>query len=260
MSPKAACAAKTRVGGRCQHPAGYGTEHIGYGTCKWHGGNSPSHKVKAQRQMVADSARTLGLPIDVDPVQAIVAELARGYGAIQWLQDQVGQIDPATLHEPWPRAMLRQLNEERDRNTRVATEAIRLGLEARSVTVAERQGSLMADMVRVALGAPELGLSAAQQKLALSLIARQMLRPAGDVSTEAVEVKGQMYEDLRRQQIPALPPAPPREPSADVGDEVEDDDVGRQPRETRRTWDDDGAVVIHLSDFGARRSGGANRG
>ena len=35
-----ACGAKTRSGGQCQQPAGWGTQHVGQGRCKLHGGNA----------------------------------------------------------------------------------------------------------------------------------------------------------------------------------------------------------------------------
>jgi hypothetical protein len=37
----ARCHARTRGGHRCQHEAGWGTDHVGQGRCKLHGGCSP---------------------------------------------------------------------------------------------------------------------------------------------------------------------------------------------------------------------------
>ena len=34
------CGAKTRSGGTCKQPSGWGTEHVGEGRCKLHGGNA----------------------------------------------------------------------------------------------------------------------------------------------------------------------------------------------------------------------------
>ncbi len=39
MSTKT-CGAKTRAGTPCRHPAGWGTDHVGEGRCKLHGGSS----------------------------------------------------------------------------------------------------------------------------------------------------------------------------------------------------------------------------
>jgi hypothetical protein len=35
------CEAKTRSGSQCNRPAGWGTQHVGIGRCKMHGGASP---------------------------------------------------------------------------------------------------------------------------------------------------------------------------------------------------------------------------
>lgn len=34
------CGAKTKAGKKCQHPAGHGTDHVGSGKCRIHGGTS----------------------------------------------------------------------------------------------------------------------------------------------------------------------------------------------------------------------------
>lgn len=51
------CGAKTRAAKRegrpCQQPAGWGTDHAGYGRCKLHGGRSPSGRNSARRQMAS---------------------------------------------------------------------------------------------------------------------------------------------------------------------------------------------------------------
>lgn len=260
------CSATTRAGGKCQHPAGFGTEHVGYGTCKWHGGNSPSHKTKAQREMVADAVRTLGLPVNVDPVQAIVAELARGFGAIEWLREQVAAIPADQLHQTWPQAMLRQLNEERDRNARVAAEALRLGLEARAVSVAERYGELLAEVVRVVVTDPVLGLSADQQKHAMrkaSLVALGRPEEIEQAGREAAK----RHQAAAQAALPSPPPAP--EPPTESDEERKQREAlamvaARQEAERRALadaegdgqpqYDRDGVQVIQLSDFGARRS------
>ena len=41
----------SRKGGECRRPAGWGTDHVGYGRCRLHGGTSPSLRLKAYRDM-----------------------------------------------------------------------------------------------------------------------------------------------------------------------------------------------------------------
>ncbi len=42
------CGAKTRAGTPCQQPAGWGTDHVGTGRCKLHGGRSTGPKDKSK--------------------------------------------------------------------------------------------------------------------------------------------------------------------------------------------------------------------
>src|SRR5689334_21056250 len=46
------CGRKTKSGGRCTQPAGWGTDHVGSGACKLHGGNAgrpPKHGLDGDR-------------------------------------------------------------------------------------------------------------------------------------------------------------------------------------------------------------------
>src|SRR5215216_3827177 len=70
-----ACGARNRSGGPCQRPAGWGTDHAGYGRCKLHGGKTPNHQQAAQRQQVAEAVASLGLRRDVDPNTALLEEV-----------------------------------------------------------------------------------------------------------------------------------------------------------------------------------------
>jgi len=46
------CGAKTRAGGTCRRPAGWGTEHTGQGKCKLHGGASTGAPIKTGRYSI----------------------------------------------------------------------------------------------------------------------------------------------------------------------------------------------------------------
>src|SRR4051812_23610127 len=64
----AACGAKRRKGGNCGLPAGFGTTHVGFGACKYHGGTLPNHVKKAAK----DQAVLMGAPIDINPLDALI--------------------------------------------------------------------------------------------------------------------------------------------------------------------------------------------
>lgn len=60
------CGAKTRGGGVCSLPAGWGTDHLGQGKCKLHGGATP---IKSGRysKIKRDSLRELIQQFEADP-------------------------------------------------------------------------------------------------------------------------------------------------------------------------------------------------
>src|SRR3954447_9014977 len=74
------CGAKTKQdsprgakGSPCQRPAGWGTNHSGYGRCKLHGGLAPSSIIAAFREEAMDEIRrVMGPGIEVDPMDALL--------------------------------------------------------------------------------------------------------------------------------------------------------------------------------------------
>lgn len=73
------CNAKTRQGGKCGRPAGWGTDHVGVGACKLHAGSTPNGRkaaVAARIRTVVEALR-IETPPGVTPVEAIERELAR---------------------------------------------------------------------------------------------------------------------------------------------------------------------------------------
>jgi hypothetical protein len=58
------CGAKTRSGGSCKRPAGWGTDHVGTGRCKLHGGKSTGAKSIEGKQKVSQNAKKHGAYID----------------------------------------------------------------------------------------------------------------------------------------------------------------------------------------------------
>jgi hypothetical protein len=66
------CGAKTRAGGQCQQPAGFGTVHVGGGRCKFHGGTSPGGRKAGQRDAALAFARgALGAQVAASPIDTM---------------------------------------------------------------------------------------------------------------------------------------------------------------------------------------------
>lgn len=87
------CGSKTRAGHPCSRPAGWGTDHVGHGKCKNHGGSSPNGKKFAERERVeaevekarralANLSDVNTAPVPVDNPLVALAELAGD--AVRW--------------------------------------------------------------------------------------------------------------------------------------------------------------------------------
>lgn len=154
-----ACGARTRSGGSCGRPAGWGTDHAGSGRCKLHGGRTPSGRLFAQREQAAEAVRVYGLPVEVDPHTALLEELARTHGYVLWLDRQVAQLDLDAAYGPVgggessyprqePHVWIVMLGQERDRLRQIAKTCHECGVEERRVRMAEQ----LAQVLAVAVG------------------------------------------------------------------------------------------------------------
>ncbi len=87
IAVKSTCGAKTRAGTPCALRAGWATDHVGEGRCKFHGGKSPRKsgrysKVpsKAVRDIIADlEAEPIEQQLDVLPEARMIRALAQDY-------------------------------------------------------------------------------------------------------------------------------------------------------------------------------------
>src|SRR5688500_13862424 len=76
---KVACGARKKSGGRCIMRAGYGTDHPGYGPCKFHLGHMKEVKQKAARDEMMDiysDRMALGdISPDAEPEEVLMQEI-----------------------------------------------------------------------------------------------------------------------------------------------------------------------------------------
>ena len=59
----------------CRRPAGWGTDHAGFGSCKLHGGATPSHTKHAEKQRAAWQQFLID---EIDPSLAVIRRLRDG--------------------------------------------------------------------------------------------------------------------------------------------------------------------------------------
>lgn len=174
------CAALKKDGKCCRKREGWGTKHAGYGLCKLHGGNSPNGTVNARGIEAARLVEQYGLPREIDPHEALLEELARTAGHVDWLRVQIGEIEEAALvgpvgqegtgkdgttHHPEgkPNAWLALYQEERKHLVSVAGACAKAGIEERRVRIAEEQGQMIARVLRSVL--VKLGVDPADRRV-----------------------------------------------------------------------------------------------
>jgi len=108
------CGATKRQGDKapCRKPAGWGTSHVGFGTCKLHGGSTPASSKHAEKQRAAWQQFLLD---EMDPSLKVVRQLRDGEDvaardrirAASWLVEQARSLVEGTggeivLRIKWP--------------------------------------------------------------------------------------------------------------------------------------------------------------
>jgi hypothetical protein len=178
-STKALCGAKRRGGELCRLFAGQGTDHLGWGRCKLHGGSTPTqekHVVKIQVQQ-----RMLGLgdpPEDnVTALEALLTEMYATNAHVAWLRRQIADMSQAEIATVEGQAIVRLYDGERDRKVRIARMAIESGVDQARVILMEKQCQLLGE-----------ALSRACDTAGLSAPLRQRVGAALREELTAVEV------------------------------------------------------------------------
>jgi hypothetical protein len=188
------CGGQTRKGGSCQRPAGWGTDHAGAGRCKLHAGNSPSGRKAAQRELAVRAVTAYGLPREIDPHQALLDELYRTQGTVDFLAEVVAGLERGEMHGPVgggqngfpseePSVWIRMLGEERKHLVNVAKACIAAGVEERRLALVEDQARAVVQAVSGALA--ELGIGITPQIRAV--VGRHLALASGVVEGEVLE-------------------------------------------------------------------------
>ncbi|MGA3562643.1 hypothetical protein [Melissospora conviva] len=198
---KPKCGGKRRgegAGLTCTRPAGWGTDHPGTGRCKLHGGSTRTHVTAGRKALAEKAVAAFGLPREIDPRDALLEEVYRTAGAVDWLHQQVQALQAAevvwgvteevtkdagefpgvdTTRSAEVNVWVRLYAQERAHLVRVAKEAIGAGLEERRVKLAEQQGAMLAGVIKAILG--DLELTPEQQARVPTVVPRHLRVVAG---------------------------------------------------------------------------------
>lgn len=190
------CGAKkreSRGGGTCQLAAGHGTPHPGVGTCKYHMGCTPAVVKSAMTKYARSAVETYGLSREIDPRDALMEEVWRTAGAVDWIQRKIQELDPDALvwgvtefkegtqddkvlsvrtESATLNAWVDLYQRERAHLVSVSKAAIGAGIEERKVRLAEQQGQMIGDAIRAILG--DLNLDPTQQALVSTVVPNRL--------------------------------------------------------------------------------------
>lgn len=158
MTPR--CGAKKRQGsGTCMQAAGWGTDHVGVGACKLHGGKTPNARKAAQHEQAEKAVVIYGLPREIDPHSALMEELWRTAGHVSWLGTLIAEFEAdgdlkqyqhtevgGTIERP--AVWIELYHRERKHFAEIAKTCVAVGIEERRVHLAEQQGQLLAQVIR----------------------------------------------------------------------------------------------------------------
>jgi hypothetical protein len=151
--------------GKCKREAGWGTQHVGHGKCKLHGGSTPNHNKSAQVAMAKQEAAKYGTPIEMGPAESLLAELARTHGWIAFFESQVGDLkvnelawgqtrkkiggeDRGSTYEARPSIWYQLLRDERKHLVAVIDSCTRSGVAEHMMRLAEDQGRMVAGVIQ----------------------------------------------------------------------------------------------------------------
>lgn len=162
----------------CTRPKGWGTQHPGIGRCKRHGGATQSHARAAELEIARRECERLGVPVEIDPGEALIRELWETAGNVAFYRSLVQALPPhpepdrrtveadgdvtwergepgvygRTYHvsgvptgEARPHVLIGLYNAERAHLTNVATAALKAGVEERRVRMAETDAARIFD-------------------------------------------------------------------------------------------------------------------
>lgn len=182
------CRATNRAGTRCGRPA-----ILGGTVCNLHGGKSPQAKKAAARRLATADALAeldrLGVPLDVEPAEAMLAMVAEAAGNVAFLRRRVQDLDqllagpegndilavlggtggeltevpagpPAIAGRVDPRnwkaerhILVAMYDDERERLVRWAKACRDAGVDERRLVLAEAQGQQLAAVLQGTLAA-----------------------------------------------------------------------------------------------------------
>jgi hypothetical protein len=171
----ALCGAKRRDGQLCRNYAGLGTEHLGIGKCKYHGGATIHSVKKAAGQELRS---LLGRPLEISPYEALAMCIKIRAGEVVWLSEEMAKLDEKkwvedTIVGKQFHLYARERAKAMQDLARYSHMAISLGIAERQVKLYEQYGETLARLIQGILG--DLNLSADQRVRAPQVVRKHLI-------------------------------------------------------------------------------------
>lgn len=195
------CGARNRSGRGCELPHGWGTDHPGFGHCRFHGGASPSGRKHAAKI----EAATLGAELQIEPHDAILIAVRKAAMWERFCAAKVADLDDSSLVVSHVRESSWESSGDRGRGSETTTEtraelhlwlrehqhavrdlahlakvALDAGVQERQVRLAEQLADDWGQVLRSILD--DLKLSADQQRRAPGIVQRHLRVLEGGVA------------------------------------------------------------------------------
>jgi hypothetical protein len=156
------CEARTRRGTLCKRPAGAGTDHVGRGPCKLHGGRLPNVRKRYAREEAIEAARhLLGEEVSDDPIEAMLSGVRVASALVAYHRFKIDSLDKVTREDE------QALEEANVNRQRVAKMALDGGVAIKLVQITERMAEQITLPFEEAMHA--LKLTAKQRALAVDV-------------------------------------------------------------------------------------------
>jgi hypothetical protein len=181
---KPRCGAQKRQGAPgelCTFVAGWGTDHVGTGRCRLHGGNTRNQRAAAHAQQAEQQARALladlEVPVIDNPFTALsklAGQVVAWHETIAGIVNQLGdriRYEGAAGNEQL-RAEIVLYERAMDRCASVLGMIARLNIEDRMARVSERQAEIVVSAIEAALASA--GVTGRQADEARKVAARHL--------------------------------------------------------------------------------------
>ncbi len=160
------CGVKKKNGEPCSAAAGSGTNHVGYGACKYHGGNTLNANRNATLEKVKDQVEALGLEYEIDPGQALLNLVWQVAGDLEYYKGKVNELQEQYQIELGANGSSKLsvhpytelYHQAQNRLAQISKLALQAGIEERRVRIAERDASIIYQAIHVALQSLGVGV------------------------------------------------------------------------------------------------------